>query len=123
MITAIYLIDDDETTRFLGQIQYAGMTESFQAFENAKVFEEFILKQETIEGVIILDMHMPVMDGKTFLKRNTEYLSKQKNLKLFLCSNETIDKDNFESQDLFEIKCISKQDVISSVILLSEQWK
>lgn len=123
MIPAVYLVDDDETTRFLGQIQYSEITKEFHSFENAQLFEEYIQSKTELSGLIILDLNMPVMDGKTFLKRNTTYLNQFCNLKLILCSSETLDKSLNVSNPEFEITCISKQDVLTYVTKLSNVWK
>ncbi|GHA74776.1 response regulator [Pontibacter akesuensis] len=71
----ILLIDDDEATNFLNQrlLRSLGITEQVTVQLNGEVAYNYLLetwqKDKTRPELIILDHHMPVMDGLELMER------------------------------------------------------
>ena len=68
----IVLIDDDDDDRYIFQegFKKAGCKNDFIQFENGKKFLEYLAAtvRKDFPALIILDLNMPVMDGREVLK-------------------------------------------------------
>lgn len=84
MLNLTYIVDDDEIYLFAlkRMMQLRKFCSEILTFSNGKEalnsLEERIVSNQSIPDVILLDLNMPVMDGKTFLKELTKIESHNK---------------------------------------------
>lgn len=81
----ILLADDDATDRelFVEALNHTGIKYSIKEVSNGEEVFEYLNKSEVIPDVIILDLNMPVKDGRVTLK---ELKEKYKTIPVFIMS-------------------------------------
>ena len=69
--TAILIIDDDPVARMLSKrnLEIAGFLGDILSAEDGEVGFQIMMEMPNITFTIILDYHMPLLDGLGFLKR------------------------------------------------------
>lgn len=94
------LIDDSDFDLFLNKefLQLAGVRGNIESFDSANNALKFILREgESInESIILLDIHMPLMDGFEFLDKFNlfpDYIKKR--IKIIMVSS-TVDERDLE---------------------------
>ncbi len=70
-IITILIIDDDPVARMLAKrnLEIAGFNGNIETAENGEIGYEIISASPTQHFTIVLDYHMPVLDGLGFLKK------------------------------------------------------
>ena len=93
-VVKIYLIDDDETFRFLTKdiIASTNIPVKIKEFEYGKKALEQLEKNaknpDKLPDVIFIDLYMPVMDGWQFLEEYASIINKlQKKIRLYFFSS------------------------------------
>jgi len=99
---SILLVDDDLTSNFIAEkiIKKSGNSKSIQSVKNGKEALNYILEnclsdyKENCPQIILLDLHMPVMDGFDFLKHlSIEMPNYIEAFKIFILTSSSNPKD------------------------------
>ena len=102
------IIDDEETDNFICEsiLRTAHIAEDVKTFVSAKKALEFITEKdespanESEKGIILLDIHMPVMNGWEFLDKLDNLPESIKNkYRLYILSSSVNMKDKLKARD------------------------
>jgi CheY-like chemotaxis protein len=101
-IKSILLVDDDDDSNFISEllIHKSGITESIKCVKNGSEALQYVVGYSSAEfsasnsQIVLLDLHMPVMDGFDFLKELTRLIPNYVNLfKIFILTSSSNPSD------------------------------
>jgi CheY-like chemotaxis protein len=115
-LQCILLVDDDEITNFINRtiIEEMQITEHIEVCENGKIALDYLEKSLACKpglnnpSLILLDLHMPVMDGLEFLQAYQSSFPSGERCKLILTLTTSL-------LDL-DAKVIDKQSVVTDYL-------
>ncbi len=125
-VERVLLIDDDEINNFINELLLRGLnvTDELHVFKNGKEALEFItenciINSKLCPGLIILDHHMPVMDGMEFMQElnKLEGIDKKDLVVLLLAASTSVhDLEKFKELGIILTtdKPLSEQKVIEA---------
>jgi CheY-like chemotaxis protein len=115
----IVLVDDDEDDRYIFQEGFckAGCTNKFSQFEDGKQFLEYLKNtpQEELPSLILLDLNMPIVDGREVLriiKTDPNWVK----IPVVVFTTSKMDADRQKAYDLGANCFVSKPNVYSEVL-------
>lgn len=119
LLGPIVLVDDDEDDRYIFQEGFckAGCTNRFKQFEDGKQFLEYLhnASLEELPSLILLDLNMPVVDGREVL-RIIKTNSKWVKIPVVVFTTSKLDADRQKAYDLGANCFVSKPSVYSEVL-------
>lgn len=123
----IILIDDDEDDRYIFQEAFnkSGCKNPFLQFDSGAAFLDYLENTEDLPSLVLLDLNMPLMDGREILKK-IRTVPKWNAMPVIVFTTSSFDKDRDLSYQLGANCFISKptayQEILDITKSISLLW-
>lgn len=117
----IILIDDDEDDRYIFQEAFniSGCKNTFLQFDSGTAFLNYLENTEELPSLVLLDLNMPLMDGREILKK-IRSVPKWNAMPVIVFTTSSFDKDRDLAYQLGANCFISKPTAYQEILEITK---